>query len=212
MNPSVIQGWWPRSRGVGHRCGRASNRAPLRPQQVAGYPSDLTDDEWRLVEPPIPPGKTGGGKRTVIMREVVERGPHVHPLDRLSVARDPERPAAEKLGSTTTSICGPYDGTLERIHHALYEQCRAKQAQREASPTAAIIDNQSVKSAEKGGARIDPHGFDAGKKIKGKKRQLHSCRHIRACCSTPSFIRLTFKIAMEAFFLSWRPCSGCFPF
>ena len=35
------------------------------------YPSDLTDDEWRLVEPLIPPGKTGGGKRTVIMREVV---------------------------------------------------------------------------------------------------------------------------------------------
>jgi hypothetical protein len=39
---------------------------------------------------------------------------------------------------------------LERIHHALYEQCREK-AQREASPTAAIIDSQSVKSAEKGG-------------------------------------------------------------
>jgi transposase len=35
------------------------------------YPSDLTDDEWVLVEPLIPPGKTGGGKRTVIMREVV---------------------------------------------------------------------------------------------------------------------------------------------
>jgi len=35
------------------------------------YPSDLTDDEWRLVEPLIPPGKTGGGKRTVIMRKVV---------------------------------------------------------------------------------------------------------------------------------------------
>jgi transposase len=35
------------------------------------YPSDLTDDEWGLVEPLIPPRKTGGGKRTVIMREVV---------------------------------------------------------------------------------------------------------------------------------------------
>jgi transposase len=41
-----------------------------------------------------------------------------------------------------------YDGTLERIHHALYEQCRERE-QREASPTAAIIDSQSVKSAEK---------------------------------------------------------------
>jgi hypothetical protein len=37
------------------------------------YPSDLTDDEWGLVAPLIPPGKTGGGKRTVIMREVVTR-------------------------------------------------------------------------------------------------------------------------------------------
>src|ERR1035441_5569959 len=46
-----------------------------------------------------------------------------------------------------------YGGTLERIHHALYEQCR-EQAQREASPTAAIIDSQSVKSAEKGGPAL----------------------------------------------------------
>ena len=43
-----------------------------------------------------------------------------------------------------------YDGTLDRIHHALYQQCR-EQEQREVSPTAAIIDSQSVKSAEKGG-------------------------------------------------------------
>ena len=45
-----------------------------------------------------------------------------------------------------------YDGTLERIHYELYVKCR-EQAEREASPTAAIIDSQSVKSAEKGGPR-----------------------------------------------------------
>ncbi len=44
-----------------------------------------------------------------------------------------------------------YDGTLDRIHHALYVECR-EQGEREVSPTAAIIDSQSVKSAEKGGA------------------------------------------------------------
>jgi transposase len=44
-----------------------------------------------------------------------------------------------------------YDGTLDRIHHALYVECRER-GEREASPTAAIIDSQSVKSAEKGGA------------------------------------------------------------
>jgi len=45
-----------------------------------------------------------------------------------------------------------YDGTLARIHHALYVKCR-EMADRQASPTAGIIDSQSVKSAEKGGAR-----------------------------------------------------------
>jgi putative transposase len=50
-----------------------------------------------------------------------------------------------------------YDGTLELIHQALYVK-RREQAGREASPTAAIIDARSVKSAKKGGADIDPHG------------------------------------------------------
>ena len=63
-----------------------------------------------------------------------------------------------------------YDGTLDRIHHALYVECRER-GEREASPTAAIIDSQSVKSAEKG-ALYHPHGYDAGKRIKGKKRHL----------------------------------------
>src|ERR1700741_5326540 len=46
-----------------------------------------------------------------------------------------------------------YDGTLQRMHHVLYQLCR-EQAQREASPTVAIIDSQSVKSAEKGGRAL----------------------------------------------------------
>src|SRR4249920_4023094 len=46
-----------------------------------------------------------------------------------------------------------WDGTLDSIHHALYVECRER-AQREASPTAAIIDSQSVKSAEKGGRAL----------------------------------------------------------
>ena len=48
-----------------------------------------------------------------------------------------------------------WDGTLDRIHHALYAECR-ENAGREASPSAAIIDSQSVKSAEKGGYRTHP--------------------------------------------------------
>jgi transposase len=46
-----------------------------------------------------------------------------------------------------------WDGTLDRIHHALYMKCR-EAASRDASPTAAVIDSQSVKSAEKGGPRL----------------------------------------------------------
>ena len=58
------------------------------------YPSDLTDDEWRLVEPLIPPGKRGGGKRTVIMREVVNGLMYV-----LSTAED--------LGRERTRLVSP---------------------------------------------------------------------------------------------------------
>ena len=64
-----------------------------------------------------------------------------------------------------------YDGTLKQIHDTLYLKCR-EQVGREPSPTVGAIDSQSVKSAEKGGARIDPNGYDAGKKIKGKMRHI----------------------------------------
>ena len=55
------------------------------------------------------------------------------------------------------------DGTLNRIHHALYVKCR-ELAEREASPTAAIIDSQSVKSAEKGGSRLIRTAMTRGKR------------------------------------------------
>jgi transposase len=110
------------------------------------YPSDLTDDEWGLVEPLIPPGKTGGGKRTVIMREVVNGLMYILSTgcQWRAIPKDlPPRSSVYDYFDLWT-----YDGTLERIHHTLYEQCRERE-QREASPTVAIIDSQSVKSAEK---------------------------------------------------------------
>jgi len=112
------------------------------------YPSDLTNEEWQLIEPLIPPGKSGGGKRTVIMREVVNGLMYILSTgcQWRAVPKDlpPKSTIYEYFDLWT------YDGTLKRIHHALYEQCR-EQAQRDVSPTAAIIDSQSVKSAEKGG-------------------------------------------------------------
>src|SRR4051812_3092194 len=61
------------------------------------------------------------------------------------------------------------DGTLGCLHHALYEQAR-EMVGKEASPTTAIVDSQSVKGAERGGRPIDPVGYDAAKKVKGRKR------------------------------------------
>jgi transposase len=114
------------------------------------YESDLTDEEWSEIAPLIPPAKRGGNKRTVVIREVVNTLMYV-----LSTGCQ-WRAIPKDLIARSTAYGyfdrWNWDGTLERIHHALYVKCR-EHAGREASPTAAVIDSQSVKSAEKGGAR-----------------------------------------------------------
>jgi transposase len=118
------------------------------------YPSDLTDAEWALVEPVIPPSKRGGGKRRVNLREVVNGVMYILSTGcqwRYLPKDLPPRSTVHDYLSLWT-----WDGTLDRIHHVLYVKCREK-AERDASPTACIIDSQSVKSAEKGGlASIRP--------------------------------------------------------
>lgn len=115
------------------------------------YPSDLTDEEWAHVEPLIPPGKRGGGKRTVIMREVMNGIMYVLSTGCQWRAVPKDLPPRSTLYDYFD--LWSWDGTLERIHHVLYVECR-EQEERQASPTAAIIDSQSVKSAEKGGRTI----------------------------------------------------------
>jgi transposase len=115
------------------------------------YPSDLTNEEWALVEPLIPPGKRGGGKRTVVMREVMNGLMYILSTGCQWRAIPKDLPPRSTLYDYFD--LWSWDGTLERIHHALYVDCR-EQEEREASPTAAIIDSQSVKSAEKGGRTI----------------------------------------------------------
>ena len=124
------------------------NRDKLR------YPSDLTDAEWAHIEPLIPPGKPGGGKRRVAIREVINGVMYILSTGCQWRALPKDLPPR----STVHDYLGlwNWDGTLDRIHHALYLKCREKAA-REASPTACIIDS---------------HGFDAGKLIKGKKRHV----------------------------------------
>jgi transposase len=133
------------------------------------YTHDLTDEEWAEIAPLIPPSRPGGNKRTVNMREVVNGLMYI--LGTGCQWRDIPKDLPPRSTIYDYLDRWIHDDTLERIHHILYVQCR-ELADREASPTAAVIDSQSVKSAEKGGSCIDPHGYDAGKKIKGKKRHI----------------------------------------
>jgi transposase len=112
------------------------------------YPSDLTDAEWALIEPEIPPAKPGGNKRTVNIREVVNGVMYILSTGCQWRAIPKDLPPRSTVHAYFD--LWNYDGTLARIHDALYVKCR-ELAEREVSPTAAIIDSQSVKSAEKGG-------------------------------------------------------------
>ena len=124
------------------------NRDTLR------YPSDLTDEEWAMVKPLIPPAKHGGRRRTVVVREVVNGVMYVLSTGCQWRYMPKDLPPKSTVHDYLTRW--NYDGTIERIHHALYVLCR-EAAGRQASPTACVIDSQSVKSAEKGGpASIRP--------------------------------------------------------
>ncbi|MGO9720212.1 MAG: IS5 family transposase [Methylocella sp.] len=142
---------------------------PLYNRDKLRYPSDLTDAEWQHIEPLIPPAKSGGGARRVDMREVMNGVMYV--LSTGCQWRYIPKDLPPRSTVNGYFCLWGYDGTLEKMHHALYVKCR-EQDECEASPTACIVDSQSVKSAEKGGPCIDPHGFDAGKLIKGKKRHV----------------------------------------
>ena len=128
------------------------NRDKLR------YPSDLTDEEWDHIEPLIPPAKRGGRKREVNVREVVNGIMYV--LSTGCQWRYVPRDLPPRSTLFRYFDLWNYDGTLARIHYELYVKCREK-AEREASPTACIIDSQSVKSAEKGGPALTRTGLMA---------------------------------------------------
>jgi transposase len=118
------------------------------------YPSDLTDAEWGLIAPMIPPAKRGGRRRTVDLRAVVEG--LLYLLETGCQWRHLPKDFPPKSTVWAYFDLWSYDGTLARIHEALYMALREAEG-REASPSAAIIDSQTVKSAEKGGpARRKP--------------------------------------------------------
>jgi transposase len=137
------------------------------------YPSDLSDAEWALVEPLIPPGKRGGGKRTVLLREVVNGLMYILSTGCQWRAVPKDLPPKSTLFDYFD--LWNWDGTLDRIHHALYVKCREAMG-RDASPTAAIIDSQSVKGAEKGGPRSTRAGMMRGKRSRARSGISSSIR------------------------------------
>ena len=139
------------------------------------YPSDLTDTEWSLIKRLIPRAKRGGNKRTVDVREVINGLMYVLSTGCQWAAMPKDLPPRSTVNFYFKRW--QHDGTLDRLHHELYVACR-EQAGRKASPTAAIIDSQSVKSAEKGGFRTRPASMQARK---SKARSATSLSIRKAC-------------------------------
>lgn len=137
------------------------------------YPSDMTDDEWALIAPLIPPARRGGRKRSVDLREVVNGLMYILSTGCQWRAIPKDLPPRSTLYDYFD--LWDYDGTLERIHHSLYVKCR-EAMERDASPTACVIDSQSVKSAEKGGAALIRRATTRARRLKGKSATFLSIR------------------------------------
>jgi transposase len=150
---------------------RAADRSGLR------YPSDLTDAEWGLVEAMIPPARHGGRRREVNVRAVLNSIFYVlwTGCQWAALPKD----LAPKSTAHSYFMLWEWDGTLERIHHELYVAERERQG-REASPSAAVIDSQSARAAQKGGLRLT-------------RRAMMRARRLRVASATFSSTRSAFS-------------------
>ena len=126
------------------------------------YPSDLTDEEWALVEPLISPAKRGGNKRTVDVREVVNGLMYVLSTGCQWRAIPKDLPPRSTVHDAILT-CGL--GTARSIASIMRFMCNVVSWPTEkparAPPSSTV---KASRAPKKGGASIDPHGYDAGKK------------------------------------------------
>ena len=132
-----------------------------------GYPTDLTDDQWALVEPFLPPSIPAGARRTADFRSVVNS------LLSLVKAGCQWRMLPRDLGTPWPTVYGYFaawqrDGTWGRMHRALARRVRAALPARDPTPSAGCIDGQTAKGTD----HTESRGYDGGKRLKGRRRHI----------------------------------------
>lgn len=141
-----------------------------------GYPSDLTDAEWKVVCPFLPSRNRLGRPRKVLLRRVWDA------IQYLAAAGCAWSLLPKNFPPVSTVRYYFYrwrdDGLLAEINRSLVSAARTA-AGREVQPTAGVIDSQSVKTSE----NTSLSGYDAGKRIKGRKRHIitDTCGNLIAC-------------------------------